>query len=343
MPSPVNILTLIHGMTPADEPVSPYRMYESFWSALVSARPELEQIIAKRVGVQWGHEMVAQPTDVDRAWGFLDGAPFGALRPDERLTRAQTAIKNLISYREIQKTPGPNNRVLGGLAGDFGMGVGALLRKFTTPFRENMVVSGIGDVVYYCSEEGETYVRQVVYDQILRNLDPFLGRAEVRFHIFSHSMGVTVAHDFLYGLFAPGHEPDFVKRGQGSVEARKRYEGWRAKAQRGELRLGSLGTAASQIPLFAMRKQRFVDHFFQGHKIDPSVIGVTEKNKIQWNVFYDIDDVLGFATRRLYSPDHAIRDVQVDCGTMPDPAHTGYWKNADVIRWTADSIVENAS
>ncbi|MBI4431478.1 MAG: hypothetical protein HY587_07180 [Candidatus Omnitrophica bacterium] len=339
MPPPVNVLILIHGMTPSSKPSSPFPGYESFWKALLKARPELERIITKRIGVQWGHEMPAQITDIERAWGFIDsGTPAGE-RSDQKLTRSQEAIRNLTSYETVRKSPAAGDKLLNGWLDDPGI---PGLRGMVIKFREGMVVPGIGDVVYYCSEEGETRIRRVVYHQILRGLDAFRDEEEVRLHIFAHSMGATLSHDFLFGLFAPGHDPGFIKEKQGSGEARDHYQWWRKKAQAGELKLGSLASAASQLPLFLMRKVRFVEQFYDGQLLDSSVIGVTGNDRIRWKIFYDIDDALGFPSRRLYRETPVIVDIQVNCSALPEGAHTGYWQNETVIRETADLILENS-
>ncbi len=68
--------------------------------------------------------------------------------------------------------------------------------------RESIILRGFGNVLYYCSLEGETAIRRVVYDQILTQLDAVSDADEVRLHIFGHILGVTLTHDFLYGLFA---------------------------------------------------------------------------------------------------------------------------------------------
>jgi len=335
-----NILIIIHGMTPDRGPTSPYPKYEAFWRAMASAKPDLSHLISRRIGVQWGHAMPSTITDVDKAWGFVPAnGQMPAIRDDEKLTDAQRTIRNSVAYDEIRKSPGPRNRILEWFHGEVGI---PLVRKVVTKMREDSFIPGMGDVVYYCSEDGETRVRQAVYHQILRGLDPFVNEPAVKFHLFSHSMGVTVTHDFLFGLFQAGHTPDFVARGQGSEEARKRYRRWREKAQNGELRLGALGFAASQLPLFVMRKQKCVDIFYAGKRLDPASIGVTSTDRVQWKIFYDVDDMLGYATRELYAPNDAIADIQVNCGMLPEKAHTGYWENKTVIKEMADLIADNA-
>lgn len=336
----VNILILIHGMRPETEASSPFPAYEEFWKAMVRERSRLAEVVTKRIGAQWGHVMPAELTPVDFAWGFRGPSlAEGKLREDEKLTRAEDTVKNLVAYDELKKISDPNNQLLKSLGALFSV---PIFHGIATKFREGMVLTGIGDVVYYCSEEGEKRVRAVIYEQILRGLDEFLDTSEVRLHMFSHSMGTIITHDFLFGLFARDHTPDFIKDKQGEESAWKRYERWRLKAQKGELKLGSLANAASQIPLFIMRKQSLVERFYLGERLDSSMIGIVSSDRVQWKIFYDADDFLGFSTRRLYEPSAAIKDIEVDCGFHPQSAHTGYWSNKTVVRETADLILENA-
>ncbi len=324
MAEPVNIFLLFHGMVPEKTPSSPFPVYDNFWRSMTNIRRDLPGIISKRIGIQWGHEM----PDGDQ------------VRADEMLTHAQEFINGRVSYDAIRTTPGPNNVLMTGLFGrDYGI---PFLRNITTRLREEIVLRGIGDVIYYTSAEGEYQVRHVVYDQALRELDAYLTETDVRFHLFGHSLGVTLTHDFLYGLFAPNRVPDFIKDKQGTPKARQRYQQWRDKAQKGELKLSSLCSAASQLPLFVLRKQELVNRLHSENLLDPSAIGIADGNRVRWKIFYDIDDILGYATRGLYYPNSSIMDIQIDCGDQPVSAHTLYWENETVIRETANVIFENA-
>jgi hypothetical protein len=60
------------------------------------------------------------------------------------------------------------------------------------------------------------------------------------------------------------------------------------------------------------------------------------------NLTTPVDDLLGFGTRRLYNADKTIKEFQVDSGDNPGDAHSGYWKNATVIKETAKLLLENA-
>ena len=84
-----------------------------------------------------------------------------------------------------------------------------------------------------------------------------------------------------------------------------------------------------------------IDKLFNHGGLDPADIGVVSSG-IQWKFFYDIDDVLGFASRNLYSPNNAIMDIQVDSGDLPPSAHAGYWENEVVIRETAKLFYDYA-
>ena len=306
MSQPINVLAMIHGMIPDAGPSSPYPTYNEFWNALCGSQPSLRGLISDRVYVQWGHD--------------LPGLLPADLRPDQKLGPAQRFAGGVVSYTEVKTAPSRYNVI----RGDFNSIV--IPRSWgVQPLREGIVLRGLGDVMYYCSPEGERQVRRVVYEQILIALNPFVDAEEVRLHLFGHSLGVALTHDFLYGLFAPEHEPDFVRDQQGSDEAVRLFVLWRQKAKDKKLRLGSLASAASQLPLFAMRKQKLVDKLAAQELLEPRVIGIEERGRVQWKIFYDVDDIFAFATRNLYKPSTAIMDIQVDCADWPPAAHTAYY------------------
>jgi hypothetical protein len=195
--------------------------------------------------------------------------------------------------------------------------------------------------LYYASQDGETAVRAAVYGQALQGLRALRDEAEVFLHVVGHSLGVTVAHDFLYGLFGKVDEPHYLEQAASLLD-RDDYRLWRAKVRRGELRLGSFTSMASQLPLFALRKQALVDRLAKGGLLDPADIGVAPNEQTQWLIVYDVDDPLGFATRELYGDKPEVLQIQVDAGDTPIDAHTGYWTNSVVIAETARLIATRA-
>ena len=266
------------------------------------------------------------------------------LQEDERLTRAQNFIIDRVSYDKLVKLPDSDtNNVTLSIFGDF-PNLTPVVRNLIFSLRKSIVIPGLGDVVYYCSAEGERQVRSTVYSQVLKQLDKYLKEPKVRIHLIGQSLGVTLTHDFLYGLFNPdsNYKPDFVKKHQGSDEDVERFDKWRKKAQKGELELGSLTSTASQLPVFVMRKQKLVNLLANRKTLKAADIGIKTNNQVKWKIFYDVDDLLGFATRRLYNSGDAIMDIQVDSADNPGLAHTTYWTNKTVIEHTADLLFNNA-
>jgi hypothetical protein len=361
---PVNVFIFMHGMRTEKEPIRPGAIddtYADMWQKLCKAEPGLAESFhtfkdgKSYIGVEWGH---TRTDDVE-------------IREDKQLTQAQINVGERVGYANVKADPNQNNQII-----SF---VESLVKEFPRlPFvrslilttREEVMIRGFGDAIYYCSPDGERQVRRTIYEQVLEKLDGLEEETDVRLHIFAHSLGVTVSHDFLFGLFAPDEEhstkpgevqmkaaepatpatpaaksnqPDFIKEEQGTPEGQARFELWRNKVKNGELRLGTLISSASQLPLFLMRKQELVDRLARGEQLDPSVLGIYKAQPgIRWLLFYDADDLLGFPTRRLYSPAEQIREVQVSTGNFPPASHANYWLNGDVIRETAKLVYANA-
>lgn len=328
MEQPVNVLVMVHGMVIDREASDFSPIYEAFWEQIQRARPNLTTKIHKLIKVQWGHTLPGQTAGI---------------RPDQELTQAEKFIGDNVDYAQVKKSRDPNNVVLSGLQGlleDVGNGPPwfPVLRGFLTDVKERIFLLGFSDAIYYCAPDGERQVRRVVYEQILAELEEFSSSEDVRLHLFGHSQGVTLAHDFLYGLFG-SEDPDFLS--QGTDRGKELFSKWKDKADRHELKLGSLSSAASQLPLFMMRKQKLVDNYFQGKRLDPAAIGIPVGTKIRWKLFYDVDDVLGYPSRGLYEPNDTIKEMQVGTGAAPEQAHDGYWKNGTVITEIAELIEAN--
>ena len=332
----VNILIMIHGMIPDFKTKSHFKDYNDFFNALQQKQPRLPELFESGfthpdgfnnlnfIGVEWGHEPLNRQ---------------GSLRDDQKLTRAQNIINQRVSYDRLLRVSDPNNITLN-FFGDF-PNLTPIIRNLIVPLRESIVTLGFGDVIYYSSSEGEMRVRSTVYGQVLEQLDPYLNESDVRIHLIGQSLGVTLTHDFLYGLFNP-NKSDFIDHHQGSKENVARFKKWREKAKNQELKLGSLTSTASQLPLFVMRKQEMVNLLADDKFLEASQIGIVNSDKVKWKIFYDIDDIIGFATRRLYDSGDVIMDIQVDSADNPGLAHINYWKNQDVIKHTADLLLNNA-
>lgn len=367
--APVNILVLVHGMVPDDKPRDPLTspeepqgllkklfddrqivIYQEFWKKLSDKQPELANLFEKFthkasdgqeytlpfIGVEWLHELPASPKP-----------SIDELSDDQRLTRAQNFVNDQIAHKVLRQVNEKNNHVMELLGGNWGMGFDAptllILRNLVVGLRETIITRGLGDAIYYASADGEARVRRRVYHQVLSQLHPYLDEPDVRLHLWGQSLGVTLTHDFLFGLFNrdSGYRPGFLD--QAATETDKTdFERWREKAKNGQLRLGSLTSTASQLPVLLMRSQKVVNSFANEQRLDAADIGITEPDRVCWNIFYDVDDLLGFGTRRLYKQDRAIQEFQVDTGDNPGNAHTNYWKNSVVQEETAQLLYTNA-
>jgi hypothetical protein len=136
------------------------------------------------------------------------------VRDDHRLTEVERFVDEQVSYRNLEHNSGPNNIIIS----DWGI---RGIRQIVRNVREGVVSFGLTDVVYYCSDDSETRVRAHVYSQVLLAMQQYLAESNVKIHLFGHSLGVTIVHDFLFGLFKKDHEPDFVKHireGRGQVQ-----------------------------------------------------------------------------------------------------------------------------
>ena len=322
MPDHVNVLVFIHGIVTSGEIRSHTDEYQDFFDRLSAKRSELSDAFAAKIFVEWGHQTPeSDPSN---------------LRDDEKLRKAQNRSQELVSYQNVRDNSGPNNKLTSDWSWLF------FLRGVLTTLKENTLLLGLGDAAYYGSEDGEIAVREAVYGQVLNGLEPFEDD-NVRLHVSAHSLGCTVAFDFLFGLFAPGGMwdagmPDFARTAR-TQEDKDRYMKWRSKAPDGTLLLGSKTSTASQLPLLLLRKQKVVDALAEGKDLDASVIGIKPtETQARWQVFYDIDDVLSFPTRPLFGDHPAVFDFQVDAGDRPDVAHVSYWKTGRVVEEVADLL-----
>ena len=319
-----HVLALIHGITPEAQP-HVTEQYRRFLEGVAQSRLPFEQPVCQ---VSWGVSALGGSTR----------------RPDQYLSDAESFVASLVEKSAVEKLKVPENELGGGLLNrDWGLpGV----RQLAQTIREGLVQYGLADALYYAAPEGEKAVRDAVFEQILGALDAE-DHGVVHLHLVAHSLGVTVAHDLLYSLFGT-HDPYYPREPDSDDShplekaTRDRQRRWRAKVAAGELKLGTFISFASQLPLFMMRKQALVELFAKQQRLDPTVIGVDpQREHVQWAIFYDSDEVLGFATRRLYRDTPAIHDIQVNTGVGPLEAHLGYWKSARVIERSLEILRES--
>src|SRR5438093_1063760 len=174
-----NVLVFVHGMTTDVAPSDPTQQegrYDQFWTALQARKSELKDLFPNGpIKVEWGHQLSPNENPV---------------RDDHRLTEVERFVNDQVSYRNLQHHGGPNNIIIS----DWGI---PGIRQVVTNVREGVVSFGLTDVVYYCSDDGETRVRAQVYSQVLLAMQHYLAEPNVKIHLFGHSLGVTIVHDVL--------------------------------------------------------------------------------------------------------------------------------------------------
>ncbi len=329
MPKP-NILIFIHGMTTSPGPISHADEYKKLLQKLGADRDHgaaISQAFENRTCfVEWGHP---------DAGGNQD-------RPDQKISAAEEEIVRRCGLLNVQADTSPQNHNHVGTEGIMDriahQATGGIVRRV----KEEVILCGVGDVAYYCSTDGEAAVRGTVYKQILECLDAKQAVQGARLHIICQSLGVTVAFDFLFGLFRTAGTPDFIQDEYPvDDDIKVLYEKYFKLAQDGVIELGSFNTTASQLPLTVMRKQFLVNRLAQGQRIECKQIGIDPNGAHKWSVYYDRDDVIGFPTRRLFDATTAIEEFEVNTGWRPDTAHSAYWDNSEVIKRMAKLIAGN--
>ena len=322
-----NILLMIHGVIEDTEPSSHTPQYDQLWEFLQQKEPILSDKINAVIRVEWGHAPLSS----------------AALWPDEELTAAENTLLAATSYAKIKATPTADDSFLH-LTPDFLPRL--MIRPLISRVKEQVLVTGIGDVFYYTSSEGERAVRDHVYSQFLTGMEPYKDAENVALHLIGHSQGATIGFDFLFGMLAPDSEyskgvPGFVENEQSSPEMLAAYTHWRNMAQAGTLTLGSKSSFGCQVALMMLRKQKLVDKLAAGERLDPTVIGVPKTGLPKWKIFFDTDDVLGFPARRLFDSVGSIREYEVDSDWNPLASHTSYRLNDEVQREIAALIAAN--
>jgi hypothetical protein len=312
-----NILIFIHGMVPDDLQHPPQKKYLDFQRLIFNFNPNLEFLLDDIIYVNWGH----QPQN----------ASITNTSEDQKLTVAENFIVEKINYKNTKASPSKNNL----LTMDFP-------NILFNSLKEKIIIPGLGDVIYYCSDEGETIIRNSIYTQVLEQLAPYWND-EINIHFIGHSIGAMICHDFLYGIFNNKGTSGFLKNKQVDKKSRILYGKLIKKVKEGSLSLGSFTSCASQIPLLLLRKPALVSHFYQGNKLSATDIGITDVNRdhIKWQLFYDVDDPLGFITRPIYDDENCnIKEIQVNCGGGLS-AHVNYWDSKKIARETANLIQNN--
>ena len=332
-----NLLVFIHGMTIHNGIESHTVGYNDLWEKLIKENSRLRELEEHRVFVEYAHTINEDPPD----------------SVDKKLSIATEFIQGRVGYESISRDGSNDNHTI-----KDNSPLALIFRRTikSRDIKENVVLLGFSDAIYYASHEGGCVIRRSVFKQILDKMKDYKeDDTQLKLHILAHSLGVAVAYDFVEGLctasesdshseakFIEENPPEHTEVGSPVAEAVDNYKYWQKAEQDSRLKLGSFTTVGGQLPLLLMKEQRHVDSFAEGKLLSPDSIGIEKTSATpKWNIFYDIDDFLGFPTRRLFESRGSIKEYQVNTGKFPNHAHNNYWNNNDVIEKTANLIVQN--
>lgn len=313
IPEVKNVLIFVHGITPEANPPDPIKtQYQKLIKAVEAKCPGIfSRFDGAPIFVKWN--------------ALYQDPPPG--KGDQRLDAAEKQASDLSTDQHSKAMPGNI------WASQFRL---PLLANLFDDLKYTVITMGLSDAIYYAAPDGETLVRTKVYGLLVKRIAPYLAsNAEVRLHFVTHSLGVTIGHDFAYSIFNPEQKSSFADEiAKGATKTN--FKVLQQAAKKGKLTLGSFVGMASQLPLLILRSQGIVDDFSLGKRLNPVNIGVLNQDQVIVRFFYDPDDILGFPSRALYEPNTAFQDIRVQTGWQPGSAHSNYWVNEDVAAYVAE-------
>jgi len=221
-------------------------------------------------------------------------------------------------------------------------------RRLARPLRQ-MLVEGLGDLVYYTAPEGERAIRTTLYRQLF-NAWPFrqdtLSAEPMTLSVVAHSAGAVLAFDLLYELFCPTtrrqgrRAPAIAHDDRRWGRIAKRLRSARERVRRGTLTLQTVATLGSFLPIFFLRRQHLVDRLAGRRRLTADIIGLRGQGR--WVNVWDYDDLVAFPIAGLFrDPEHRIQDLQVDTGDWMASAHAGYWRHPEVLDAVAGALARS--
>lgn len=332
-----NILIFVHGIMLEEHPPLGRSQYRLLWDAVIQSHPEIEERFADvdRIEIEWGK--------------FVRDT----IEPDQWINLAEEHLARILDPEEVRKNPGPNNLILPQRRSTM---QSRAWDSLAGPLRQVLLIRGLGDMFYYCGAEGQIAVQLSVYQQILaafeayRHLD-----VKLRIHVIGHSLGVSVANDFLHCMFSPqsarlkGQKdprlPRFFRTDvlrQRRAETLERLTWWRENAHQ-RLELGAIASLGTPLPLMLLRSQRVVDQLATSNNLPVDEVGIpVDAREIVWKNFYDDLDPLSLPLRPLFGDHAAVQDVQVRSGDDPWGTNA-YWGCPEVQLHVADLLARRAA
>lgn len=203
----------------------------------------------------------------------------------------------------------------------------------------NFFFFGVADLIYYVSKDGETALRDHVFNEIAQTVDRLDRKHAGRFSLtlFGHSAGSVIAHDLLFHLFGGRR---YTRSEEG--EAFTGMERLRHMIAEGRLRLRRLYTFGSPISPLILRANSLIEKFRSDILLSPEHVGLRAEDGLsnpRWVNFWTRYDLASCPVDFLYSNSNGeIRDVEIRSSIAPASAHTGYWTSDEMAGYIAETF-----
>jgi hypothetical protein len=204
-----------------------------------------------------------------------------------------------------------------------------LLLKAYSFLRKEVFLTGIADMFYYVSGDGEKAIRNNVFSHISREIMKRRKDKKISLTFISHSAGTVIIHDLLYHLFGRSKKP------MDAIQPVFKL------AKSGKLRIRRIFTSGSPITPLIFRSDHLLLNIIKKKKLNPEGLGLRKEDNLsnpRWINFWDKDDILSFPLEFLYKETGSIvKDERVNLkGFLFWSVHKRYWWSKKVVKRMAE-------
>jgi len=245
----IEIPVLIHGVDPSINPRDHSRSYAKIINFINEELKEInkKQLTEKPITIEWGWDSKKSNEN------------------DRFLSEAQRII-----YKNIENSLKKKRFYF----------LEKILQKLYSKLRKEFLF-GAGDLFYYISQDGETAVRNNVFNQISKEIIKRKNK-KISLTFISHSAGTIIMHDLLYHMF-----------GRKTKSPIKSINEIRKLIKNGNLRIKNIFTFGSPITSVSLRSDTLILNIIKRNKLNPENIGLRKKDNLpnpRW-INFSTDDM----------------------------------------------------
>lgn len=299
-PEWLEVPIFIHGMTPRGE-ARPHMQY--YLSLLRLINLELagrnKPALEKPIFVEWG-------------WDARQSN-----QPDKYLAKAEEKI-----WQDVSPSIAPG---LNPLVWAYNLG-------------RSLMTFAVGDMFYYASADGETALRNHVFEFLAKIIQVRAkNAANISLTVFAHSGGSLIMHDLLYHMYG---KKDF-KESEGKALF-KIMDPIRALVDKNRLRIRRFYTFGSPIYSLSLRSNTLmVKKILKRVSLRAQDIGLTAEPTLagtRWINFWSRYDAFSYPVKPLYFEDRQfIEDRDITTNIIFPISHSAYWHSKKMAAMIADN------